>query len=52
MKVKSIKKHKISRQHKNCESANLAPERPDQAPLERAFMSMEKNPARSDGNDV
>ena len=36
MRVKSIKKHEISIRHKNCESANLACKRPDQAP--RAFI--------------
>ena len=42
MKVESIKKHEGSRQHKDSESANRACKVPNQAPLERAFMSMER----------
>ena len=42
MKVESIKKHEISRQHKDCESANRARATPHEAPLERAIMSMGK----------
>lgn len=41
MRIESIKEHGISRQHKNCESANLAHKRPDQAPLERVVRSIE-----------
>ena len=42
MKVESVKKHEVSRQHKDSESANRARTRPDETSLERAFMSMEK----------
>ena len=44
MKVESIK---VSRQHKDCESANWAQERPDEAPLERALMNMQKGHNKS-----
>ena len=41
MKVESIKKHEVSRQHRDCESATRARARPDKAPLEKAFMNMQ-----------
>ena len=39
---REYKKHEASRQHKDSESANRARKKPNEAPLERAFMSMEK----------
>ena len=42
MKVESIKKLKASRKHKDSESANHARKKPNEAPLERVFLSMEK----------
>ena len=39
MKVESIK---ASRQHKDSESANHARKKPNEAPLERVFMSIKK----------
>ena len=42
MKVESIKKHESSRQYKDSESAHRPRTKPEESPLERAFMSIEK----------
>ena len=42
MKVKSIKNHEASRQHKDSEFANRACKKSNEAPLEWSFMRMGK----------
>ena len=42
MKLESIKKHELSRQHKDSEAAQRARSRPDRAPMELALQTMER----------
>lgn len=42
MKLESVKKHELSRQHKDAEAAHRAHVQPDHAPMELAIQKMEK----------